>query len=237
MDTTWTFNIGPVTFDGTITTMTVLTMVIVLGLVFWASRKMQLKPTGKQNVLEWVVDFVNGIGKDNLGAHEAPRFSLMNFTLFSFLLIANTIGLITKISTSGDVAYWKSPTANPTIDLTLAVLIIVLANSLGVQKFGFKKYLTVAFWKSPKAMLPMNILEEFTNTLSLGLRLYGNIFAGEVMLGLIASMIHSSWLMLPVAWILGVAWIGFSFFISALQAYVFVLLTNLYISHKILEEE
>ncbi|RZI48975.1 F0F1 ATP synthase subunit A [Lactococcus kimchii] len=237
MDSTWTFNIGPVAFDGTITTMTVLTMVIVLGLIFWASRKMQLKPTGKQNVLEWVVDFVNGIGKDNLGAHEAPRFSLMNFTLFSFLLIANTIGLITKIGTPDDVALWKSPTANPTIDLTLALLIIVLANTLGVQQFGFKKYLTVAFWKSPKAMLPMNILEEFTNTLSLGLRLYGNIFAGEVMLGLIAGMLHTGWFMLPIAWILAVAWIGFSFFISALQAYVFVLLTNLYISHKILEEE
>lgn len=237
MDSTWTFYIGPVAFDGTVTTMTVLTMVIVLGLIFWASRKMQLKPTGKQNVLEWVVDFVNGIGKDNLGAHEAPRFTLMNFTLFSFLLIANTIGLITKINTPNDIALWKSPTANPTIDLTLALLIIVLANTLGVQKFGFKKYVKVAFWKSPKAMLPMNILEEFTNTLSLGLRLYGNIFAGEVMLGLIASMLHTGWFMLPVAWILGVAWIGFSFFISALQAYVFVLLTNLYISHKILEEE
>lgn len=237
MESTWTFYIGPIAFDGTITTMTILTMIIVLGLIFWASRNMQLKPTGKQNVLEWVIDFVNGIGKDNLGAHEATRFTLFNFTLFSFLLIANTIGLITDLHTSNDISLWKSPTANSAVDLTLAILIIVLANTLGVQKFGFKKYLKVAFWKSPKAMLPMNILEEFTNTLSLGLRLYGNIFAGEVMLSLIASMMHSSWLMLPVSWILGVAWIAFSFFISALQAYVFVLLTNLYISHKILEEE
>ena len=82
----------------------------------------------------------------------------------------------------------------------------------------------------------MNILEEFTNALSLGLRLYGNIFAGEIMLGLIAGMIQSTMWMLPVAWILEVAWIGFSLFISALQAYVLVLLTNLYISHKIIAE-
>ncbi|GBG96675.1 F0F1 ATP synthase subunit A [Lactococcus termiticola] len=236
MESTWTFNVGPIVFDGTITVMTALTVVIVFGLVFWASRKMQLKPTGKQNVLEWVVDFVAGINKDNLGSREASRFTLMSFTLFSFLLIANTIGLVTKIDGAHDVAFWKSPTANPTIDLTLAVLIIVLANTLGVQKFGFVGYLKNAFWKAPKAMLPMNILEEFTNTLSLGLRLYGNIFAGEVMLGLIAQMLHPSWFMLPVTWILGVVWIGFSFFISALQAYVFVLLSNLYISHKILAE-
>jgi F-type H+-transporting ATPase subunit a len=236
MESTWTFNIGPIAFDGTIATMTLLTVLIVFALVLVASRNMQLKPTGKQNVLEWVVDFVNGIGRDNLGAHEAPRFSLMNFTLFSFLLIANTIGLVTKISSPDDVAFWKSPTANPVIDLTLAALVIIMANTLGVQKFGFSKYLRVAFWKAPKAMLPMNILEEFTNTLSLGLRLYGNIFAGEVMLGLIAGMIKSTMWMLPIAWILAVAWIGFSIFISALQAYVFVLLTNLYISHKVLDE-
>ena len=62
------------------------------------------------------------------------------------------------------------------------------------------------------------------------------IFAGEIMLGLIAGMIQSTMWMLPVAWILEVAWIGFSLFISALQAYVFVLLTNLYISHKIIAE-
>ena len=117
MESTWTFNIGPIPFDGTITVMTFVTVLIVFGLVFWASRNMQLKPKGKQNVLEWVVDFVNGVSKDNVGPHEAPRFALMNFTLFSFLLIANCIGLVTKISTPGDVSLWKSPTANPTVDL------------------------------------------------------------------------------------------------------------------------
>ncbi|CAM3064513.1 F0F1 ATP synthase subunit A [Lactococcus hircilactis] len=237
MESTWTFNIGPIAFDGTITVMTVITLAIVFCLIFWASRNMQLKPSGKQNVLEWAVDFVNGIGKDMLGAKESPRYSLLSFTLFSFLLVANSIGLITKLSNTHDVSLWKSPTANATVDLTLALMVVVLSNVVGVQKFGFGKYLKVAFWKDPKALLPMNILEEFTNTLSLGLRLYGNIFAGEIMLGLIAGMVSSTPFMYPVAIILEIAWIGFSLFISALQAYVFVLLTNLYISHKILEEE
>lgn len=236
MESTWTFYIGSLPFDGTVTVMTFLTVLIVFGLVFWASRKMQLKPTGKQNVLEWVIEFVNGIAKDSISPHEAPRFLLMNFSLFSFLLVANCLGLVTKIDTANQVSLWKSPTANPTIDLTLALLVVVLSNVLGVQKFGFKGYLKVAFWKEPKFLLPMNILEEFTNTLSLGLRLYGNIFAGEVMLGLIASMIETSIGMLPLVWILEVIWIGFSLFISGLQAYVFVLLANLYTSHKIIKE-
>lgn len=237
MESVWTFKIGSIVFDGTTTTMTLLTMVIVFGLIFWASRNMQIRPTGKQNVLEWVVDFVRGINKDNLGVVEAPRFTLMSFTLFAFLLVANTLGLITEWHSTSNISFWKSPTANPAIDLTLSLLVMVLANLLGVQKFGFIKYLKVAFLKPPAVMLPMNILEEFTNTLSLGLRLYGNIFAGEVMLSLICSMINNSVFLYPIAIILAIAWIGFSFFISALQAYVFVLLTNLYISHKILEEE
>ncbi|BAV02310.1 F0F1 ATP synthase subunit A [Lactococcus formosensis] len=236
MESTWTFNVGPVTFDGVILYMTALTVLIVFGLIYWASRNMQLKPTGKQNVLEWVVDFINGIGRENLGAKESPKYALMSFTLFSFLLISNIIGLVTKITAPGDISLWRSPTANSTVDLTLAVLVIVLANTLGVKQFGFKGYLKNAFWKEPKAMLPMTIMEEFTNALSMGLRLYGNIFAGEVLLGIIAGMIDSGWFILPVTWILAMAWIAFSIFISSLQAYVFVLLTNLYISHKILAE-
>lgn len=236
MESTWTFNVGPVIFDGVVLYMTALSVLIVFGLIYWASRNMQIKPTGKQNVLEWVIDFISGIGRDNLGSKESPKYTLMSFTLFSFLLVSNTIGLVTKISSPDDISFWRSPTANATVDLTLAILVVVLANTLGVKQFGFKGYIKNAFWKEPKAMLPMTILEEFTNTMSLGLRLYGNIFAGEVMLGLIAGMIHSSWLMLPVAWVLAVAWIAFSIFISSLQAYVFVLLTNLYISHKILAE-
>ena len=105
-----------------------------------------------------------------------------------------------------------------------------------MKQFGFKGYIKNAFWKEPKAMLPMTIMEEFTNALSMGLRLYGNIFAGEVLLGIIAGMIDSGWFILPVTGILAMAWIAFSIFISSLQAYVFVLLTNLYISHKILAE-
>ena len=237
MENTWTFYIGPIAFDGTILSMTVLTVLIVFLLVFWASRKMQLKPTGKQNVLEYVVDFVSGINKDSLGAAEAPRFALFTFSLFGFVLIANELGLVTKISTTSDLSLWKSPTANPVITLTLASLVIILSNLVGAQKFGLKGYIKNSFLKPPAFMLPMNLFEEFTNTLSLGLRLYGNIFAGEVMLGLLASMAASNWIMLPIAIPLEMAWTAFSLFIGAIQAYVFVLLTTVYLSDKVLTEE
>ncbi|OFI47520.1 F0F1 ATP synthase subunit A [Floricoccus penangensis] len=230
------FNIGPIYFDGTVLLMTILTCTIVFGLVFWASRNMKLKPQGKQNVLEWVVDFTNGIIKSNAGAGEVKNFSLFAFVLFTFILISNNIGLVTKIVTPGsNISLWKSPTATPGVTLALAMMVILLNNFYGVDRKGFKGYFKGFI--TPVVMLPLNIIEEFTNFLTLGLRLYGNIFAGEVLLGLLAGMGNSNPYLLPFAVILEVLWTAFSVFISCLQAYIFVTLTMVYLSHKISEEE
>ncbi|GAB2026497.1 F0F1 ATP synthase subunit A [Lactovum odontotermitis] len=236
MEETWTFKLGPIAFDGTILMMTALTVLIVFLLVFWASRKMTIVPKGKQNVLEFVVDFISSIGKDNLGEAEARRFSLFSFGLFSFVLIANEIGLVTKLESPSGLSLWKSPTANPIITITLAGIVIVLSNLAGAEKFGIWGYIKNSFLKPPVFMLPLNLLEEFTNTLSLGLRLYGNIFAGEILLGLIASMATSIVWLYPVSIFFEMIWIGFSLFIGAIQAYVFTMLTNVYLSHKVLAE-
>ena len=239
MDTNPVLHIGPLYFNETLLYMTVLTMVIVFGLVFWASRKMQIRPTGKQNVLEFVLELTSGIAKENVGAAEAPRISLLNFVLFSFLLLANNIGLITRIAFpehGTTTSFWSSPTANSTYTLTIAMVVMLLANFMGVQKFGFGQYVKNSFVKPPVFMLPLNLLEEVTNTMSLGLRIYGNIMAGEVMLGLIGQLGTQAMWTMPFGIVLGVLWIAFSLFISSLQAYIFVLLTNIYISHKIIAE-
>ena len=111
MEKSWSFNIGPVYFDGAVLVMTVLTGAIVFGLVIWASRKMTLRPKGKQNVLEWMIEFVNGVSKDNMGGTESRRYSLFVFVLFAFIFVSNNIGLMTKIETANSLNYWKSPTA------------------------------------------------------------------------------------------------------------------------------
>ncbi|WEV60220.1 F0F1 ATP synthase subunit A [Streptococcaceae bacterium ESL0729] len=226
------FNIGPIYFDGTVLLMTVLACTIVFGLVFWASRNMQIKPKGKQNVLEWVVDFTNKIVRDNAGAGEINKFGPLAFVLFTFLLVANNIGLVTKLVTKDGISLWKSPTADPGITLGLALMVVLLSNFMGVEHFGFKKYIKNSFL-TPIVTSPFNVLEEFTNFLTLGLRLYGNIFAGEILLGLLTSMGHGNPIMLGLALVLEVLWTAFSIFISCLQAYIFVTLTMVYISHKI----
>lgn len=236
MEKSWSFNIGPVYFDGAVLVMTVLTCAIVFGLVIWASRKMTLRPKGKQNVLEWMIEFVNGVSKDNMGGTESRRYSLFVFVLFAFIFVSNNIGLMTKIETANSLNYWKSPTADVGVTLTLSLMVALVANLSGVKRFGFKGYLKHAFF-SPAAMLPMKIMEEFVNFLSLALRLFGNIFAGEIVLSLVAQLGNSHIYYLPVAIALEVLWIAFSLFIGALQSYVFILLSTMYINEKIAEED
>ena len=88
---------------------------------------------------------------------------------------------------------------------------------------------------SPFALfLPIKIVEEFSNFLTLGLRIFGNIYAGELLLGLIGQVAfsHGVWTM-PIGLALEVVWQGFSVFIGSIQAYVFVTLTSVYISRKV----
>jgi len=231
------FRIGPLWFDGTILIMTAITCLLVFLIVFLCTRNLKLKPTGKQNFIEWIIEFVRKIVGDNLPGKDVSTYHLIAVTLFLFIVIANEIGLVTKIVVEKDLTLWKSPTANPAVTLTLALMAIAMTHFFGVKKLGFKRYLVNAYLKPVGFLLPIKIIEEFTNIITLGLRLYGNIFAGEVLLGLIAKMLISiGWWSLPIVIPLEMIWIAFSLFIGAIQAYVFVTLFMVFLSHKIVEE-
>ena len=83
----------------------------------------------------------------------------------------------------------------------------------------------------------MNLLEEVTNFLSLALRVFGNIFAGEVMASLLITLSHQALYWYPVAFVTNLVWTAFSVFISCVQAYVFTVLSSMYLGNKINDEE
>ena len=88
------------------------------------------------------------------------------------------------------------------------------------------------------ALFPINIIEQFTNFLTLALRLYGNIYSGEVLLTVIYQQLGKAaapWTLIP-AFPLEMVWQGFSVFIGSIQAYVFVTLTMVYMSQKVEKE-
>ena len=105
----------------------------------------------------------------------------------------------------------------------------------GIRRRGIKKYLKG--FVTPGFMTPMNLLEEVTNFLSLALRVFGNIFAGEVMASLLITLSHQALYWYPVAFVTNLVWTAFSVFISCVQAYVFTVLSSMYLGNKINDEE
>jgi F-type H+-transporting ATPase subunit a len=215
---------------------TVMACVIVFLIAFISTRNMKLKPTGKQNFIEWVVDFVRNIISGSMSKEQGDKFGLLGFTLIMFVFVSNMMGLPLVLNINGQ-QLWKSPTADPIVTLALAFMVIVLSNYFGVREQGFKNYFMNSFIRPVPFLLPIKLFEEFTNTLTLALRLYGNIYAGEILIGLIATLTQSYGIF---TWIVGIpiqmVWQAFSIFIGSIQAFVFTTLTMVYISHKVEHE-
>ncbi|MBF0698918.1 F0F1 ATP synthase subunit A [Streptococcus danieliae] len=232
-----TIAIGPIVFDLTLLAMSLLTVALVFGFVYWLSRDLQVRPNRKQSALEALIEFVTGVIQNNLGASNVRTYLPIFFSLFLFLLVANSIGLATKIETPAPEHYnlWTSPTANLAYDLSLSFLVTVFIQVEGIRRQGFKNYFRA--FATPVAMTPMNILEEITNFLSLALRLYGNIFSGEIIVSLLTQLIATYLIAFPFAFGLNMAWTAFSIFISGMQAFVFTMLSSSYLGKKINAEE
>lgn len=211
--------------------MLAITTLIVFLIAFFATRNLKLKPTGMQNFMEWIMDFVKGIIRSNMDWKTGGSFHILGITLLMFIFVANVLGLPFSVIYN-DYLWWKSPTADPTVTMTLAAMIIVMTNYYGIKAKGFKGYIS-DFAKPLPFLAPLKVIEEFANTLTLGLRLYGNIYAGEVLLALIAGLATSSIFGFVGAIIPALAWQGFSIFIGAIQAFIFCMLTMVYMSHKV----
>lgn len=229
--------IGPIVFDLTLLAMSLLTVALVFGFVYWLSRDLSIRPNRKQSALEALIDFVTGVIQNNIGAANVKSYLPIFFSLFLFLFVANSIGLATKIETLPPEHFnlWTSPTANLVYDLSLSFLVTVFIQVEGIRRQGFKGY--VKGFVTPVAMTPMNILEEITNFLSLALRLYGNIFSGEVIVSLLTQLIGAYLIAFPFAFGLNMAWTAFSLFISGMQAFVFTMLSSSYLGKKISDGE
>jgi F-type H+-transporting ATPase subunit a len=233
------FDLGfmTLTFNMSTVLMLLLSAIIVFLIAFISTRKLALKPTGMQNFMEWIMDFVKGIIKSNMDWKTGGRFHVLGITLIMFIAVSNLIGLPLSGMSFNGYLWWKSPTADPTVTMSLAVMVLVLTHFYGVKVRRMGGY-TKTFFQPLSFMFPLKLVEEFANTLTLGLRLYGNIYAGEILLTLIAKIVFPGAIISfgLVAIIPGLAWVGFSIFIGFIQAFIFTMLTMVYMSHKVSED-
>ncbi|AIE61555.1 F0F1 ATP synthase subunit A [Bacillus methanolicus] len=211
--------------------MITIASLIVFIIAVLSTRRLAMKPTGMQNFMEWVMDFVKNIINSTMDWKTGGRFHVLGITLIMYIFVSNMLGLPFSVVID-DKLWWKSPTADPVVTLTLAVMVVGLSHYYGVKMKGVGEYgreFLRPFW----FMFPIKLIEEFANTLTLGLRLYGNIFAGEILLSLLAGSLATGVGGHIAAIIPTLAWQGFSIFVGAIQAFIFTMLTMVYMSHKV----
>ena len=237
MEKSFVFKFMGLNFDLTGIIGSTLMALAVFLICLWLARKVEMKPNKRQNVFEYLLDFTNGIVKDNVSDVDAQKhLSLYAFVLFLFIWFMNQLGMFMEVKVD-DWVFIKSPTADPVATMSFAMMTLLLSFTFGVQRFGVGGYLK-NYTQPVGFMLPINIIEEFTNFLTLSLRLYGNIYAGEVLLTLIGNdLAHAGGpFTLVLAAPLAMIWQGFSVFIGSIQAYVFVTLSMVYIGKKVTTE-
>jgi F-type H+-transporting ATPase subunit a len=203
---------------------TIVAGLIVLGAgLYMAHRASSGRPSKLQLAFETIVDAIEKQVASSMGT-VAPFVVPLAFTLFMFILIANWLELIP----SG--GYLEAPSADINFTLALALIVIVWMHITAIRKKGLRSYLRHYAEPYP-ALIPLEIIGEIVKPFTLALRLFGNIFAGGVMLAIIGLI--PSWLL----WLPNGLWKGFDLIIGAIQAFIFALLTILYFGFALEEEE
>jgi F-type H+-transporting ATPase subunit a len=229
------YQICTLNYDSVISSL--IAVAATIAIAFWVRSKLQEGRPGKvQAIFEWGYDQLRGLVKSNV-SDEALFIIPLALTLFLYILIANWIEIFPLA-----IFPWlhgANADLNQTLAMGLVVIIVVQWYSIHVLGFGgYLRRFTKPF-ELPVPFriifIPLNILEEAVKPLTLALRLFGNIFAGAVMIGLIASF---AGLQLPVVGTVGgtiigsillIIWKAFDvIFIGFIQAFIFMLLTVIY---------
>jgi F-type H+-transporting ATPase subunit a len=240
----WTWHIDTLVMSGALAAL-------VGGLLWLAARRTRIdaQPTGLAAFIEFVYEWVDG----EVGSiyHGNRRFlTALALTLFTWIVTMNTMDLL-PLDAPGDVArafgagFWRVlPTADINGTAAMAVLVLVLVVGAGVRSKGIGGYLhewiSAPFGTHPLLWLPnllLNTIELLAKPISLAMRLFGNMFAGELIFMLIAllglSVTHFSvtgLALVAVQVLLGSGWAVFHILIVLLQAFIFMVLPIVYIA-------
>ena len=193
---------------------------IVLGLGLLMARKVTSGVPGKLQLFwETLVEQVSDLASSAIGPEGLP-FVGLGVTVFFFILICNWLAFIP----SGEPGFLAAPTGDVNLPLALALLVIFLVHYNSVKKLGGRGYFR-HYKGAYRALTPINVIEEITKPITLTFRLFGNIFSGALMITVIVTLIppYASWIGLAI-------WKPFDeLFIGAIQAYIFGLLTIIYL--------
>jgi F-type H+-transporting ATPase subunit a len=209
-----TINIAGLDFntDTIRNTLVVCAVLLILGAILRSQLKVGV-PTQLQNATEAIVEYINNLTEETLQGRNIALGPLA-ITLFTFLLIANWLGLVPGL---------KSPTNDWNTTLGLALMSFVLVQYFSIRSRHLGGYFKHLLLVPP--YFPLTVIDELAKPITLSFRLYFNIFVGELLLTLIIVLIPT-W----ISWLPGALWTLFSLFIGGVQAFIFTVLTVSYIA-------
>jgi F-type H+-transporting ATPase subunit a len=247
---TWV-KIGPISINKGVL-FVLLTAGITVGIMGWVARKMQMRPNRVQVAVEWLYDFSRQMSRENMDDRLTRKYFPLVATLFVFIMVTNLIGYIPlPLETTNTFNLFGAhipafqiyaADTNVAFPLILALMVFVIFNYEGVRYHG-----PIGYVKSlipggvGKGLLPLivviEILSVFLRLLSLTIRLWANLLAGHLLiafmggeLGVLVGLPFISWFLLP----LGIAIFIFeATLIAVLQAFIFAILTAIYIGDSV----
>lgn len=212
----------------------IIAVILIAGYLILSTQKRALVPNRVQLVSEMLYEFVAGMVTDAAGKAGMKFFPFV-FSLFMFVLVANLLGMI---------PFFFTFTSHIIVTFALAMLVFVTVIVYGFYKNGFKFLKLFVPSGVPGYILPLIVLIEVVSFLSrpisLSVRLFANILAGHITLKVFAGFVVTmgslgflGWLgaLLPLTMAVGVT--ALEFLVAALQAYVFALLTSMYLNDAI----
>ncbi|WP_027400450.1 F0F1 ATP synthase subunit A [Anaerovorax odorimutans] len=217
------FSIGKINFTETIIWAWIICIVLI-AFAFVSTRKMEKIPKGSQAVAELIVEFIYKLVRNTMGK-EHEKFAPYIGTLFMFLILANSLGLIDQRPVTADI--------NTTFALAGITFFLIHYNSIRSRSFkGYIKHMADPY----PFMLPINVIGDLAFPLSLSFRLFGNITAGMIVLTLIYGGLEgiTQSMGIPIPFLqIGIplpAHAFFDIFEPILQAFIFNMLTMVFIA-------
>lgn len=222
------FSIFGIAFTNTFI-LAILCALLIMGAFLLAMRKKEIVPGKMQNFFEWILETIFGLFDGMTGDRKkTEEIFPLAATLFIFILVNNLIEVIPGL---GIFKFLRSPSSDMHFTLALAIFSMVFIHVCAIQKLGGLHYLKKYIKFESPIMFFVGALEamgEITRTMSLGVRLFGNLFAGEILLTVISFLIP---------FIVPLPFLGLEIFVGFIQALVFSsLITVFYVTTTAAEE-
>jgi F-type H+-transporting ATPase subunit a len=241
------FAIGPLIVTNSMVGVLLASAVLLLA-AWWFTRRSAVVPNRGQSLIELPIEFLAGVVRGT-GGKRWRQFAPLILAIFLYVLVANWLSLLPGVGTIGLaegepgheilVPFVRAGAADLNFTLGLALISFVAFIAFGLRANGLRGYLKELLIAEPAYMTPLltpiHLISELSRVISLSMRLFGNVFAGEVLLATMLALTTATVFILPLAFVVPGIFLGLELLFGLVQALVFALLSMTYITLAIAE--